>query len=370
MIKEKVIENIPNLLVEKNINFLIGSGASFPYFPVLGNLEDLLSTPTLQPSVRNLIYAYYFNIVIRKNINLFLGENVEEIEPVQKNYYVFIDNLVKKMQIRNSRLSPTRANIFTTNYDLFFEITIDKKMQENPHLFLNDGANGHFNRILSADNYHKTMSLNGVFDNYQKEIPMINLIKCHGSVTWSKYTEDLINVNHEFKNLKECVEIYDSLNLTISETKMIKQYIENSEIELLKEIAETKKETLATFIEKYSNLLIINPEKNKFHHTVLNEHYYSMLRLLSYELEREQTILIVFGFSFADEHIRKLILRSLNNPFLQVYIFCYSQKSEGEIKNRLGLGDNNLNIHFISPDENETNIGFEQFNNYIFGRLL
>ncbi len=48
-----------------------------------------------------------------------------------------------------------------------------------------------------------------------------------------------------------------------------------------------------------------------------------MLRLLSQELERKQSVLITFGFSFNDEHIRSIIKRSLANPNLLVYIFCF-----------------------------------------------
>src|SRR5690606_25960330 len=78
------------------------------------------------------------------------------------------------------------------------------------------------------------------------------------------------------------------------------------------------------FWAAYNELPIVNPTKFKFQETVFDEHYYQMLRLLSYELEKPNAVLITFGFSFADEHILNLIKRSLANPSLQVYVCCYS----------------------------------------------
>ncbi|MNH31635.1 hypothetical protein D3C79_920180 [compost metagenome] len=36
-------------------------------------------------------------------------------------------------------------------------------------------------------------------------------------------------------------------------------------------------------------------------------------------------MLVTFGFSFADEHILNLVMRSLSNPGLQVFVCCYSK---------------------------------------------
>ena len=64
-------------------------------------------------------------------------------------------------------------------------------------------------------------------------------------------------------------------------------------------------------------------KKNKFKNTLYQEFYYQNLRQLSYELEKQNSILIVFGFSFADEHIAEIIKRACNNPTLNIYIFCW-----------------------------------------------
>ena len=81
------------------------------------------------------------------------------------------------------------------------------------------------------------------------------------------------------------------------------------------------------FIDEYENLLIINPTKEKFRSSVLNRNYYELLRIYSTELEKENTVLFVMGFSFSDEHIREVTIRAANsNPTLKVYIFFPHKK--------------------------------------------
>ena len=83
-------------------------------------------------------------------------------------------------------------------------------------------------------------------------------------------------------------------------------------------------DALGAFWAKYELMPIVNPTKWKFHETVYEEHYYQMLRLLSYELEKPNAVLISFGFSFADEHILNLVMRSLSNPRLHVFVCCFN----------------------------------------------
>lgn len=81
---------------------------------------------------------------------------------------------------------------------------------------------------------------------------------------------------------------------------------------------------------------IVNPTKWKFHETVFEEAYYQILRHLSYELERPQSVLIAFGYSFADEHILSLVQRALSNPSLTMYVVCYSESTKDWMQNLFG----------------------------------
>ncbi len=104
----------------------------------------------------------------------------------------------------------------------------------------------------------------------------------------------------------------------------------------------------------------IHPTKWKFYETVFEEAYYQILRHLSFELERPNTVLITFGFSFADEHILHLVQRSLSNPSLTVYVSCYNETEVSEMQEKF---KGYKNVKYISIDED---LNFYRFNKYVF----
>lgn len=381
MTYEDILEEIRTQISEKNINFLVGSGASMPYFSSLGEIEEILSDDTYK-GLKELIYFYYYTESVAKNKDL-IDENNQSVNDetghdeteneVLISYVNFVRELASIMNNRNDRISPKRANIFTTNYDVFFEKAINIVQQNNPSLILNDGGHGYFNRYISADNYHKTVSRNGVFDNYHRELLTFNLIKCHGSVTWKKYTDvntDKLEIKNNIDHITTISEKVNNIQIEEQDISALKEFLNNGipdcdTIKRLNELADKHTEKLEEFFKEYQNLQIINPEKSKFNNTVIQEHYYSMLRLLSYELERDQTILIVFGFSFEDEHIRSLVKRSIHNPGLRVYIFSFSIESAERIDGLINSKDNK-NIVIIGPQKDEK-IDFNEFNKLLFG---
>ncbi|HHQ1199909.1 TPA: hypothetical protein ACSKOW_002840, partial [Listeria innocua] len=199
----------------------------------------------------------------------------------------------------------------------------------------------------------------------QRSIPTINLIKLHGSVTWKKDNEK-IEMSLENRIFEELLKVAEEVNEKILKRKEefnpsfeeidlkeaidffcienIEQSIFNNNLteDVLKEhinqiysIAEDK---LKDFKEKYDLLPIVSPTKQKFSETVFEQHYYQMLRMLSFELEKKDSVLIVFGFSFADEHILEIVRRSMVNPFLKIYIISYNKNSKELIENALGKG--------------------------------
>jgi len=118
---------------------------------------------------------------------------------------------------------------------------------------------------------------------------------------------------------------------------------------------------LNAFWESYEKMPIVNPTKWKFHETVYDEHYYQMLRLLSYELEKPNAVLITFGFSFADEHILNLVMRSLSNPGLQVFICCYSKSGHDSMLERF-KGHRNVECLALADDQQ---MNFTAFNEQV-----
>ncbi|HBM3786741.1 TPA: SIR2 family protein, partial [Listeria innocua] len=281
-----------------------------------------------------------------------------------EKYEIFISNLIS-LSNRDGFDKPKRVNIFTTNYDTLFELSFDKLASQNRLTFFNDGSRGFLKKYVSSENFYITAAHSGISDGFQRSIPTINLIKLHGSVTWKKDNEK-IEMSLENRIFEELLKVAEEVNEKILKRKEefnpsfeeidlkeaidffcienIEQSIFNNNLteDVLKEhinqiysIAEDK---LKDFKEKYDLLPIVSPTKQKFSETVFEQHYYQMLRMLSFELEKKDSVLIVFGFSFADEHILEIVRRSMVNPFLKIYIISYNKNSKELIENALGKG--------------------------------
>lgn len=347
-------------LYGKNINFLIGSGASAGAIPTLAteyekdgknlSIEEILTEEKDNENLKNLIYLYFYQKIIKTG---FLEDIKYSI--VMKNYEKFLEQLIKFMYRENYQ-KEKRINIFTTNYDLFFEKAIDNLIGKYEFYF-NDGSAGNITRRLSMKNYHKKVYHTGNFDNFNREIPIINLFKVHGSVSWKyEYNEKqkIIGINVDYKD-KENKFNKDILleNLNKEEVENILQNSEN-----ISKLENTRKNLREKFV-------LIFPEKDKFEKTLFEEYYYQFLRQLSYELERKNTILIVFGFSFADEHIAEMIKRVCNNPTLQIFIFCYKEDNREDVLKNLHLEEFPNNITPIIPKDNGS-IDFNTFLNKLF----
>lgn len=192
---------------------------------------------------------------------------------------------------------------------------------------------------------------------------MLNLIKAHGSISWKKEHSN-ISVEYPHHHIQEI----DSLLSDANNLSVIKELKDKWPDELLHDFSEdtfhfSEKQIvfLDKFIKEYNKIAIVNPTKKKFEETVFQQHYYQCLRLLSYELEKPQTVLICFGFSFADEHIREIIKRSLSNKQLIIYIFCFSTKTK--VPEDL---INFENIKIIKPSTDEEQFDFTKFISYLF----
>ena len=111
------------------------------------------------------------------------------------------------------------------------------------------------------------------------------------------------------------------------------------------------------FLDAYDEFLIVNPTKKKFSETVFDVHFYELMRMMSNSLEKENSVLFVMGFSFADEHIRNIVKRALKtNPTLVVFIFAYTDKDKDNYVNLLGENDSNLIILTPSQFSNKNNL--------------
>ena len=181
----------------KNINFLIGSGASAGVVPTLWvasinkSFEDLLTSDSYSVDQKKVLYYIWFELWIRKTkVTNYDSKNTTHIQ-----YNHFIKNVINFLNNEGFD-KPKRLNIFTSNYDTLFEMTFDELSKDNRLTYFNDGSRGFFNKYISTENYHLKISHSGMSDSFQREIPTINLLKIHGSVTWSN-VDNVIKVNLE-----------------------------------------------------------------------------------------------------------------------------------------------------------------------------
>lgn len=375
---KKFLEHISG----KNVNFLIGSGASFPYFPTLylgdniPTFEELVTSNELDEKNKKILYAYYFDKWISEMFLLNIsGEKEEDYQNVIGNYKRLVNNLLIFLQ-REGNEKPKRVNLFTTNYDLFFERTFDEINKKGPFCYFNDGSKGFIERAIGISNFHMNVSHSGVNDRYKREVPTINLLKIHGSVSWTQKQEGKEEILVSYKDeqivsLKNHLNAIDEYSRTEIENIFgkLSDGIDDEGIKIdIKNISDElsnlklNEDKVSSFYNLYKSIPIINPNKWKFNETVFEQHYYQLLRLLSYELEKKGAVLIVFGFSFADEHITEIIKRSMSNPTLKVYIISYSQSSKEDIEQKIG---SYTNITYL-PQKFEKNDGTSLVGNFDF----
>lgn len=332
-------------IYDKDINFLFGSGASFGLLPTLQlqmrtgegdarySLEELATKFEQEDQNRRRLvplFMHYYSSCIRpaERLTLETALSTDSGKKAITNYRTFLTTALE--MVKRRKALDRRCNIFTTNYDGCFPLVADALIKEGHTDFvLNDGTRGFTKRILQARNFGSYLCQAGVFGRHQASIPQINLIHLHGSVYWSK-AGSAIQVSYDLSRREELLDEAATTLLQPFSASI------NDPDAVLADLPATEftDEALDAFWAKYERMPIVNPTKWKFHETVYEEHYYQMLRLLSYELEKPNAVLITFGFSFADEHILNLVMRSLSNPGLQVFVCCYSDSGHADMQEK------------------------------------
>lgn len=292
--KEELIKHIRKLIITKQVNFLIGSGASVPAIPLMGSFEDNFEKSANEQLAERV-----------KEVSAALLCNEPELKcPIENKkftevlgvYQKFIENVISILTLSNSRQIPKNVNIFTTNYDLFIEKATDIALKKYKMVF-NDGASGYFNRYLDSSNYNRTVSYKGLNDNYINEIPSITLIKPHGSMNWQEQNGTILIKN-----------------------------------------------------EVVDEPVIVKPDGFESATTFESNHFHEMLRIFQMELDKPQSVLFVIGFSFQDKHIAKMIRRAMQNPELIICVFGYSDGDRDVYLKNLNLENERFNLKIFTPE--------------------
>jgi len=184
---------------------------------------------------------------------------------------------------------------------------------------------------------------------------VFNLLKLHGSLSWELDGSDLVSFSVRLQHIKEVA------GKALSADHLV-DIPDGATIATLVSALGGKIADAATdaFMDAYEKLLIVvNPTKEKFKHTLMNQTYYELLRLYSNELEKENTVLFAMGFSFADEHIREITVRAANsNPTLMVYVIAYTSESKVQIEAALGTNTiRNNNVEIVGPEQEDDGHG-------------
>lgn len=349
--------DLKNFIQSANINFLIGSGLSMPYLTTLGgiekNLESLSTRVDLRQKESELIKASifreYFTKVMLPNLNIY---DQSKYNVVKNNYKDFIYVWNSIMHNRCGNLRSKQVNVFSTNIDMFFERAADSCGVE----FV-DGFQGSVVPTFSEANFQKIVMRNSLHFHNVTELPVFNLLKIHGSVNWRVEKGKIVN-----DSKLEQVAIIDRL---LDDLELMYSFVTYDDS--LNNMANKAKEIVASvgydhkgvedFIEKYNEFVIVNPTKKKFSETVIDDHFYELMRMYSNALERENTLLFVMGFSFADEHILSITKRALKtNPTLLVVIYAYDKDAYDSYKTMFGETPNIKilsNIQYAADDNSK-----------------
>jgi hypothetical protein len=370
-------ENIKKIIESCHLNFLIGSGASRPFLGTLGTIEKLL-TDLAKSDVANddkiiidaSIKKHYWDVAIKGNLDISDTSNLS-LTTTKKAYSDFYTSLNTILNKRKTNLISKQVNVFTTNMDLFNE----NALEEGGYTY-NDGFSGRLNPIFGTENFNNSIRKTSSHFEYQSELPLFNLFKLHGSVNWLLNTDGKIKYdnNLEILNGIDTIKIDKKDLLDIEYKKKIKgedvgfsYTVDELEAQILKnKIVKVKEHD--EFLEAYDKLIMINPTKEKFETTTRKLTFYELLRMYSNNLEKENSVLFVFGFSFADEHIREITLRVAKaNPTLLIVIFAFNKAAKEDIEKELSERNN---VVYIYDKNDKINFSLNTINEKYFKKLV
>ena len=308
-----------------NLNFLLGSGASFPAITTAGNIEadinaHLLLGEKAEANFKAVELIEHIDAVHAAIPDAAVDTDVYNVTASYKTFLGVVDHI---LFVRKNILLPRQAAVFTTNYDMF----IEHASSLIPSVLLNDG----FDRssglgldfAFSPERYFDRTYRSGTIYSNQIEIPTINLVKLHGSLSWRR-GEDTV--------------VYDPAaidGLTIAE--------------------KADPDQVEAYLKRH---FLILPNFRKFHETLMERVYYDLLRQFSKAMEQENSVLISFGFSFADEHILDITRRALRNPTAQLLIFAFDSASAAGYEEKFSK---QRNVTVIAPQPGNT-LPFSEFN--------
>lgn len=243
---------IQNFHSENNeINEII---KNFEYKDVEEQLNNLMICHKYYSLTQNDTYIEEFEKLIDSIKSDLLNNNVNLL-----NYNLLGHHEILFRKFRNMKLL-NKINLFTTNYDLAFEYSMD-----NISIEYTTGFTGFIKRKFDV----RSLQTNN----------KLKLYKIHGSINWEYSDGEILEKQPKFDN-----------GFVISN---------DSKNDVL--IYPTSKKIEETFSAPYSELL----------------------REMLNTLKDEKSVVFVLGYKYGDDHINEILFKSLSNPNNIYYFFDY-----------------------------------------------
>lgn len=389
------LDKLKNIIQSSHINFLFGAGLSLPYLKALGNIETWLTECATieddrvrQITEDNLKIAYVEGVMKPCLDAISMDGKPKDLERVEAAYRDFLRIWNHIISRRGSTLLSKQVNIFTTNIDPLLE-----GVAEDLGIEFNNGFKGVMRPVFREEAFSTIVSKVSPLYQRTSELPTFNYLKMHGSVNW-RHKENSAEIFYDgsldvLKKVVDCIKEYpdqfqvikrlqyeldkenegkddaqkrelqfDDLVNAVEDAVGKSQSVPVEESLVEEEIPteslsidSASSELMQSFREAYDELVMINPRKAKFRETVLDLHFYELMRLYANALEKPTTCLFAMGFSFADEHIAQITRRAVaSNPTLLVIVFAYDDTAKKAIDKCIGESNNN-NIIILSPEE-------------------
>lgn len=238
-----------------------------------------------------IIIRSYYKIVEESHSEKQMERLIEEIKKE------LIDNFVNSVDYNNLLFHEVfllklrtfgclkRTSIYTPNYDLAFEYSLDKLGIE-----YKDGFSGFVNRIFDP------RKLQGN--------DKTALVKIHGSVNWTVENGKIKEFQPKFEGGK--VKIDDSIPV------------------------------------------LIYPTSNKLFQTYSTP-YSELMRNMLDKMETGKNVVVVMGYRYGDDHINDILYKALENPNNMFYFFLFNPDEKIDFIDRIKLLSENMpNIHILT----------------------
>lgn len=238
-------------------------------------------------------------IIVRSYYRLIKDERKEKVvtDLIDEIKGVLITNYVNSVDYRKLVLHEMfllklrtfgclkRTSIYTPNYDLAFEYSLD-----NLAIEYKDGFSGFVNRIFDP------RTLQGK----DKTV----LVKIHGSVNWTVEDDKVKEFQPKFENGK----------VKIDDTEPV----------------------------------LVYPTSNKLYQTYSTP-YSELMRYMLDEMETGKNVIIVLGYKYGDDHINEILYKALENPKNIFYFFLYNPNEKGNFVVKIKrLADSMPNINILT----------------------